>query len=208
MNEPESHQERGTASPPSGDITKLLERWSDGDETAFQELVPIVYKELRRIAGRFLQNERPGHTLQPTALVHEAYLRLRGTRKMRLTSRAHFYGAAAQVMRRVLVDYARSRKAQKRGSGELRSMPTLDVVVEHPGDLIELDEALGALEAIAPKQARVVELRFFGGLSVHETAEYLGASPATVKRYWSFSRAWLYRHVTDSRDGQRGSVPT
>ena len=123
---------------------------------------------------------------------------------MRLTSRAHFYGAAAQVMRRVLVDHARSRKAKKRGSGERASMPTLDVAIEHPSDLIALDEALDALATISPKRAKVVELRYFGGLSVDETAEYLNVAPITVKRHWAFSRAWLFRQL--SHGGEGGSA--
>ena len=155
----------------------------------------MVYKELRRLAGHYLKNERAGHTLQPTALVHEAYLRLRGLKRTRLTNRAHFYGAAAQVMRRVLVDHARSRNAKKRGSGQPTSLLTFDAAIESPAELVALDDALIALALIEPTKARVVELRFFGGLSIDETAEYLRVAPITVKRHWAFSRAWLYRQL-------------
>jgi RNA polymerase sigma factor (TIGR02999 family) len=182
-----------------GDITRLLDRWAEGDGGAFEALMPIVYAELRRLADHYLRQERGGHTLQPTALVHEAYLRLAGTRDMRLRSRAHFYGAAAQVMRRVLVDHARGRRAAKRGGPERQVVPfdeALDAPIAAQLDFIALDEALTALERIAPDRARVVELRFFGGLSVEDTAEYLGIAPATVKRHWSFARAWLFRRLS------------
>jgi RNA polymerase sigma factor (TIGR02999 family) len=180
------------------DITTLLERWGRGDAEAFRGLLPLVYEELRRLAAHHLRRERPGHTLQPTALVHEAFLRLSGLREMQLRNRAHFYGAAAQVMRRVLVDHARRHRAIKRGGGEVVAVELADSVqapVDLALDFEALDEALDALERIAPEKARVVELRFFGGLSVEETAEYLSLSPATVKRYWSFARAWLFRHL-------------
>jgi RNA polymerase sigma factor (TIGR02999 family) len=183
------------------DITRLLERWSDGDQDAFKELIPLVYDELKRLAGHYLRGERTGHTLQPTALVHEAYLRLSGLNEMRLHNRAHFYGAAAQVMRRVLVDHARSRKAEKRGSG-LEPIPLeeaeapLDGPVDLRLDLAALEDALNALAAFAPEKARVVELRYFGGLSVAETAAFLDLAPATVKRHWAFARAWLFRALS------------
>jgi RNA polymerase sigma factor (TIGR02999 family) len=181
------------------DITRLLARWAEGDGAAFEALMPIVYEELRRLAGHYLRDERAGHTLQPTALVHEAYLRLADIREVRLGSRAHFYGAAARVMRRVLVDHARKRGRIKRG-GPSREMVAFDEAIDTPIDprldLLALDEALAALERIAPERARVVELRYFGGLSVEDTAEFLGISPATVKRHWSFARAWLFRYLT------------
>lgn len=186
-----------------GDITSLLERWADGDADAFKALMPIVYDELRRLAGHYLRRERGNHTLQPTALVHEAYLRLAGIRDLRLHNRTHFYGAAAQVMRRVLVDHARQRRAIKRG-GPAPEVVTFDeahMPVDMRLDLVALDEALDALARIARDQARVVEVRYFGGLSVEETAEYLDVAPATVKRRWAFARAWLYRHMT----GEGGS---
>jgi RNA polymerase sigma factor (TIGR02999 family) len=181
-----------------GDITSLLERWAEGDAEAFKALMPIVYQELRRLAGHYLRRERGNHTLQPTALVHEAYLRLAGIRDLQLHNRTHFYGAAAQVMRRVLVDHARQRGAAKRG-GPAREVVTFDerdMPVDMRLDLVALDEALDALARIASDQARVVEVRYFGGLSVEETADYLGVAPATVKRRWSFARAWLYRRMT------------
>lgn len=182
------------------DITRLLARWADGDGRAFEALMPIVYSELRRLAEHYLRQERGGHTLQPTALVHEAYLRLAGTRDMRLQSRAHFYGAAAQVMRRVLVDYARQRATAKRGGPSREMVPfdeAMDTPIDARLDVVALDEALTALERISPDRARVVELRFFGGLSVEDTAEYLGVAPATVKRHWAFARAWLFRQLSN-----------
>lgn len=179
-----------------GDVTRLLERWGRGDRGALKELMPLVYGELHRLAHRYLRNERTGHTLQPTALVNEAYLRLAGVREMRVENRTHFYGAAANVMRRVLVDYARQKKAVKRGGDDPPILPlddAVDVAVDMHLDMVALDEALTRLAAISPVRAQVVELRYFGGLSVEETAAYLGISPATVKRHWSFARAWLFR---------------
>jgi RNA polymerase sigma factor (TIGR02999 family) len=184
------------------DITKLLDRWGQGDQEAFQALLPLVYKELRRLAARHLRQERRGHTLQPTALVHEAYLRLSGLREVQLENRAHFFGTAAGVMRRVLVDHARKHRAKKRGGAE--APVTLQDVAARPPleghlDMEALDAALDALEAIAPEKAKVVELRYFGGLSVEQTGEYLGISPATVKRHWAFARAWLLRRLSTPR---------
>ena len=180
------------------DITELLDRWGQGDREAFQSLLPLVYKELRRLAARHLRQERRGHTLQPTALVHEAYLRLSGLREVQLENRAHFFGTAARVMRRVLVDHARKHRAQKRGGAEA-PVTLADVAAPAPLeghlDMEALDAALDALEAIAPEKAKVVELRYFGGLSVEQTGEYLGISPATVKRHWVFARAWLLRRL-------------
>lgn len=181
------------------EITRLLERWAEGDASAFRELMPIVYQELHTLAERYLNQERSS-TLQPTALVHEAYLRLHGLREMELHNRAHFYGAAANVMRRVLVDHARQRRALKRGGpspGGVRFDEALDTPVDAQLDLDGLDEALNALEQTAPEKVRVVELRYFGGLSVKETAEYMNIAPATVHRYWAYARAWLYRRLTE-----------
>jgi len=181
-----------------GDITGLLSRWAEGDAEAFGALMPVVYDELRQLAAYYLSKERSDHTLQPTALVHEAYLRLAGIRDMELRNRAHFYGAAAQVMRRVLVDHARQRRALKRGGPSCPVVPfdeAIDTPIEAGVDFLALDEALAALEQIAPDRARVVELRYFGGLSVEETAEYLDVAPATVKRHWAFARAWLFRRL-------------
>ena len=190
------------------DITRLLARWADGDAEAFEALMPVVYAELRKLAHHYLRQERPDHTLQPTALVHEAYLRLAGIRDMELRNRAHFYGAAARIMRRVLVDHSRQRHALKRG-GPAPAVVPFDEAIETPidgsADLVALDEALGALEAIAPERARVVELRYFGGLSVDETADYLGVAPATVKRHWAFARAWLFKRLSDPSTTHSGS---
>jgi RNA polymerase sigma factor (TIGR02999 family) len=179
------------------EITTLLERWGRGDSDAFKVLLPIVYEELRRLAVQHLRHERAGHTLQPTALVHEAYLRLSGLHTMQLQNRSHFYGAAAEVMRRVLVDHARRRRAQKRGGGDATVLLTdsTNATVDLRLDLEALDEALISLEKIAPEKAKVVELRFFGGLSVEETGDCLEISPATVKRHWSFARAWLFSRL-------------
>ena len=183
------------------DITELLDRWHAGDAAAFETLVERVYAELRRIADGVLRGERAEHTLQPTALVHEAYLRLNGLRELKLQNRRHFYGAAAKAMRRILVDHARHRNALKRGGADVRHVPIDEVrdAVESGLDLgfdIErLDQALGALATVAPDKARVVELRYFAGLSVDETAALLEVAPATVKRHWAFARAWLYREL-------------
>lgn len=182
-----------------GEITDLLARWADGDRAAFEALLPQVYEELRRLARLHMRHEQAGHTLQPTALLHEAYMRLAGVRAMGFVNRAHFYGAAAQVMRRVLVDHARRHQAKKRGA-TLQAVTDLDALVGNPVgpgvDLAALDDALEALATIAPEKAKVVELRYFGGLSIEETGEFLQISPATVKRYWSFSRAWLFRELS------------
>jgi RNA polymerase sigma factor (TIGR02999 family) len=179
------------------EVTELLRRWGRGDLEAFNALVPQVYEELHRLAEHYLRLERATHTLQPTALVNECYMRLSGLREVWLQNRTHFYGAAAGVMRRVLVDHARRRNAEKRGGGD--AAPSVDAgfdVLDGSGlDLEALDGALEALARVAPEKARVVELRFFGGLSVEETAAFLDVSPVTVKRYWKFARAWLYREL-------------
>jgi RNA polymerase sigma factor (TIGR02999 family) len=184
-----------------GAITELLERWSLGDAESFNALFPLVYDELKSLADHYLRQERSGHTLQPTALVHEAYLRLRGVRELRVQSRAYFYGAAACVMRRVLVDHARRRGADKRndGGGRVELTAALEQPVDVRMDLLALSDALDALEQIAPDKARVVELRYFGGLSVDETAEFMRISPATVKRHFAFARAWLFRRLEGSQ---------
>ena len=187
------------------EITRLLDRWSGGDLDAFNTLVPLVYGELRKLAEHHLRSEREGHTLQPTALVHEAFLRLRGVRDLRMPKRAYFYGAAAQIMRRVLVDHARRRTAEKRGGHQTRGDLTaaLDQQIDSRLDLVALNDALDALSAIAPEKAQVVELRFFGGLSVDETAEYMRIAPATVKRHFAFARTWLFRALENSGVGGR-----
>lgn len=183
------------------DVTRLLERWNAGDTAALQELLALVHHELRHLAAGILRHERSDHTLQPTDLVHEAYLRLTSLRAMPLEGRRHFYGAAAEAMRRILVDHARSRGRQKRGGPDAQRVPlelALNAPIDMRMDFERLDEALSALAALAPAKARVVELRFFGGLSIQETAEVMDISPATVKRHWEFARAWLHRALSES----------
>jgi RNA polymerase sigma factor (TIGR02999 family) len=185
-------------SPAGRDVTQLLVNWSNGDRAALEQLTPLVYDELRRLAGRYMRRERPGQTLQSTELVHEAYLRLIDQRSVHWQNRAHFFGIAAQMIRRILVDHARSRHARKRGGTACRV--TLDEGVaaapeRHDLDLVALDEALNSLAAIDPQQGRIVEMRFFAGLSIEETAAALNISPATVKRDWTMARAWLFREL-------------
>jgi len=183
--------------PLSHNISHLLNEWNAGDERALDTLTPLVYEELRLQAARYLRRERPGHTLQTTALIHEAYLRLIDAKDVNWQSRAHFFAVAANLMRRILVDHARRRDAEKRGGSHLRVQldEALAVANETDVDLLAIDEALDRLAAIDPQQARVVELRFFSGLSVDETAAALGVSPKTVKRDWSVARAWLRREI-------------
>jgi RNA polymerase sigma factor (TIGR02999 family) len=182
---------------PRHDVTELLLRWRGGDQQALERMLPLVYDELRRLARRYLQQEQPGHTLQSTALVHEAYLRMMD-QKATWQNRAHFFGIAAQMMRRVLVDHARSRGAAKRGEGARRV--TLDAGIVAPVktevDIEALDEALAHLRKIDPRQEKIIELRFFAGLSVEDTSEVLQLSPSTVKREWATAKAWLYRELT------------
>ncbi|MEZ4417658.1 MAG: sigma-70 family RNA polymerase sigma factor [Gemmatimonadota bacterium] len=179
------------------DVTRLLQRMSDGDVRAVDRLLPVVYDELRELARKELRRERSDHTLNATALVNEAYLRLAQLDRIDWRGRAHFFGAAAQSMRRILIDYARRRTAEKRGEGaEHVSIDSVVVAArERPADLLALDEALARLEELDPRQARVVECRFFAGMEVKETAEALGISPATVKRDWVLARAWLNREM-------------
>jgi len=182
-------------------VTDLLRRWGRGDREALDRLMPLVYQELHRMASRYMTGERAGHTLQSTALVHEAYVRLVDQRLVDWQNRAQFFGLAAQAMRRILVDHARSRGRAKRGSGAPRAvMETLDAVAAPDGvdveDAVAIDVALNKLQAIDPGQAQLVELRFFGGLTVEEAAEVLSLSPRTVKREWALARAWLHRELT------------
>ncbi|PYS59427.1 MAG: RNA polymerase subunit sigma-70 [Acidobacteria bacterium] len=183
---------------PTHTVTEMLAEWSDsGDREALDKLIPIVCEELRRQAARYLQRERPGHTLQTTALVHEAYVRLIDQAGVRWQNRAHFFGIAAEMMRRILVDHARKRRATKRGGDALKL--TLNEALNASGernlDLIAVDEALTKLAAVDQQQAWVVELRFFGGLNVEETAEVLSISARTVKRDWSVAKAWIRREL-------------
>lgn len=178
-------------------ITQLLNEWSDGDERALDRLTPLVYEELRQQAARYLRRERAGHTMQTTALINEAYLRLIDAKEVRWQGRGHFFAIAANLMRRILVDHARHRNAAKRGGSPIHV--TLDRIVasakQSDVDVLAIDEALTKLAAIDRQQAHIVELRFFSGLSVEETAAALGISPRTVKRDWSVARAWLRREI-------------
>jgi RNA polymerase sigma factor (TIGR02999 family) len=184
-------------SSPTHEVTRLLVAWGDGDKAALDLLMPLVHAELRRLARHYMSRERPGHTLQSTALVNEAYLRLVEQEGMRWENRAHFFGIAARLMRQILVEHARGRQAAKRGGGQYRlSLSRIDRLASAPDvDLLALDEALGRLEALDPQKSRIVELRYFGGLGIEETAEVIGVSPATVKRDWSMARAWLRREL-------------
>jgi RNA polymerase sigma factor (TIGR02999 family) len=178
-------------------VTQLLNDWSDGDSAALDELMPIVYGELRSLAAHYLRRERADHTLQPTALVHEAYFRLVNQNEVHWQSRAHFFGVAAQMMRRVLIDHARFHHRAKRGAGLLKV--ELDQAEglsdEQANEIIALHEALDALSRLDPRKGKIVELRYFGGLSVDETAEVLGLSPNTVTRDWVMAKAWLYHEI-------------
>lgn len=178
-------------------VSKLLLNWGQGDQGAREALIPLVYDELRRLARRYLRRERPDHTLQSAALVNEAYLRLIRQEQPQWQNRAHFFGVAAQLMRHILVDHARNRAAAKRGAGAPRLTLDPDIALpqERDVDLIALDDALNQLAALDPQQSRLVELRFFGGLSIEETSVVLGVSPATVKREWATARAWLQREM-------------
>ena len=182
---------------PSAEVTKLLQEWSSGQEQALDRLVPQIHQELRKLAASYLRKERPDHTLQPTALVNEAFLKLIDQRAVRWQNRAHFFGIAAQAMRRILVDHARAHAAGKRGDGArkipLDAAATIGAPVDV--DLLALDDALTRLAAIDPQQSRVVELRFFGGLTMEETAEVMRISPATVGREWRMAKAWLFAEI-------------
>ncbi len=193
---------------PPGDLTRLLQGWSAGDDVAREELLALVYDQLRRLAARQLRREHGARTLSPTALVHEAYLRLAGQAGLAWRDRAHFFGIVAVTMRRVLVDTARRRASVKRG-GEWRRIPLGDAAAAlagHAVDLLDLDRALDALAALDPRQARIVELRFFADLGIEETAEVLGLSPATIKRDWSVARAWLFRHLEHGEAERSGAT--
>jgi len=182
---------------PSRQVTELLAAWSAGDQAALDELMPIVHAELRHIAARYLRREDPGHTLQATALVNEAYLRLVDVKKISWQNRAHFFAISGRLMRRILVDHARSRRYLKRG-GDVQRVSLDDAMTaasEKGRDLVALDDALNALAAVDARKSDVVELRFFGGLSVNETAEALGVSPETVMRDWKMAKVWLLREL-------------
>lgn len=181
------------------EITSLLAKIGEGDPAAPEQLLPVVYEDLRRLAAAYFANERSDHTLQPTALVHEAYMRLVNWENVSWQNRAHFFALAAKVMRKVLIDHARRRNARKRGAA---ATIRLEEAVSFSGprdlDLVRLEEALTAIEKIDPRQAKIVELRFFGGLSIPETAGYLGISETTVRRDWTFAKAWFQRELSQS----------
>ena len=183
---------------PSAEVTELLQQWSNGQEQALDRLLPQIHAELRKLAASYLRRERPSHTLQPTALVNEAFLKLVDQRAVKWQNRAHFFGIAAQAMRRILVDHARAHGAGKRGGGERRvsldDAPAIAGTIDV--DVLALDEALTRLAAIDPQQSRVVELRFFGGLTMDETAEVMQISPATVGREWRMAKAWLFAELS------------
>ena len=179
------------------DVTGLLLAWGRGDSSALQKLTPLVYRELHALAHRNMLRERPGHTLQTTALVHEAYLRLIDTQHVQWRDRTHFFAMSARLMRRILVDFARSRGYQKRGGGArpVSLDENVDVAHERNADLVALDDALAALAAVDPRKSRVVEMKFFGGLTAEEIAEVLAVSPDTVLRDWSLAKSWLLREL-------------
>lgn len=179
------------------DITQLLVAWTNGDQAAFDRLAPAVHQQLHRLAAHYMAAERPGHVLQTTALVNEAYVRLVDWKDVQWQSRAHFFGLAAQAMRHILVDAARTRRRAKRGGGQLHVSLSgaADVAIAQSADLVALDEALTTLEALNPRHSRIVELRFFGGLSHKEIAHVLNVSVGTVRRDWNLAQAWLYREL-------------
>ncbi len=182
-------------------VTQLLEQWNSGDREALDKLMPLIYEELRKMAKRYMGQQNPGHTLQTTALIHEAYLRMAKQKEKHFENRAHFFGVAAQAMRHILVDYARARNTTKRGG--LARPISLDeaalVTEERAAELVAFDDALKELESLSARQSRVVELRYFGGLSVEETATVLAVSPETVMRDWNMAKTWLHRALSPSK---------
>jgi RNA polymerase sigma-70 factor (ECF subfamily) len=193
-------EHRARAEAPPGGVTALLQDVTAGKQDAFDRLLPLVYDELRRVAARYLRRERPNHTLQPTALVHESYLRLVDQRAVHWQNRAHFFAIAAQAMRRILIDEARCHRRSKRGGGERHlSLGEVEPASQARSvDLLALDQALGRLAVRDARQARVVELRYFGGLTIEEAAEVIGISEATVRREWTMAKAWLRRELSDA----------
>lgn len=182
----------------SHSVTQLLEQWNSGDREALDKLMPLIYEELRKMARRYMRQQNPDHTLQTTALIHEAYLRMVNQKEKHFENRAHFFGVAAQAMRHILVDYARARHAAKRG-GDARPISLEEaalVTEERAAELVAFDDALKELEELSKRQSRVVELRYFGGLSVEETATVLAVSPETVMRDWNMAKAWLHRALS------------
>ncbi|HKO44784.1 MAG TPA: sigma-70 family RNA polymerase sigma factor [Pyrinomonadaceae bacterium] len=184
----------------TNEITEQLIAWSHGDEAALDKLIPAVYQELRRMADYYLRSEDSGHTLQPTALVHEAYLRLIDQTKVEWVNRAHFFGVAAQMMRRILVDHAKAKHRVKRGgtAPKVSLDETINLSSERAAELVALDDALKVLDELDERKSRIVELRYFGGLTVDETAQVLGVSDKTVMRDWNLAKAWLYRQLSQA----------
>jgi RNA polymerase sigma factor (TIGR02999 family) len=193
------------AVPSNHEVTQLLKAWTTGDEQALEKLTPLVYRQLHQVAQRYMAGERPGHALQTTALVNEVYLKLVDCQKMNWQDRAHFFAVSAQLMRRILIDFARSRGYQKRGGGAFHlSLDDTPTVCHEPDrNLVELDDALKQLAAVDQRKSKVVELRYFGGLSIKETAEVLGVSCDTVVREWRFAKIWLLRELSEGN--QRGA---
>jgi RNA polymerase sigma factor (TIGR02999 family) len=187
-----------------GEVTVLLEQVKRGDPDALARLMPLVYNELRRLADHYMRAERPGHTLQPTAVVHEAYMRLAGLERIDWQNRAQFMGIAAQFMRRILINHARDRVAAKRGGAVRACVDAMDAgVAANPEEVLAVDMAITRLADLNPEQSRVVEMRYFGGMSVEETAHALSISPRTVKRHWSLAKAWLHAELSGGMDSER-----
>jgi RNA polymerase sigma factor (TIGR02999 family) len=207
-NQQENLVERSVDGRDPENVTQLLQDWSAGNERALEELLPLIYNELRQLAHNFLYRERSGHTLQTTALVHEAYLKLIDQKDSRWQNRSHFFAIAAQAMRRILIDSARRHAAMKRGGPQekLSLDEVADVSLEPNTKLLALDEALKALAEIDSEQSRIVELRYFGGLTIEETAEVLNSSPATIKREWAMARAWLHQALTEQARHETPSI--
>jgi len=195
------------AAPSVNDITQLLVEWSNGDRSALDELMPLVYQELRRIAGRYMRHESPGHTLQTSALINEAYLRLVDQRGVQWQNRAHFYAVASKLMRRILVDHARTRNRAKRGGGALQvDLDDVAVVSEQASQVIALDEALRGLADMDARKSQIVEMRFFGGLTTEEVAEVLKVTPRTVEREWRKAKAWLHSAMCEDEIDEAGAM--
>lgn len=184
------------------EITQLLRAWSEGDKSALDQLLPLIYGELRRLAGRYMRRENPGHTLQSSDLINEAWLRLADQRQVQWQNRAHFFGIAAQLMRRILIDHARRHHYQKRGGGAIQVSldETAAVTAARAAELLAVDEALERLTAMDARKGRIIELRFFGGLNLDETAEVMGLSSPTIQREWRAAKAWLHRLLTEGND--------
>src|SRR6202789_2545635 len=203
---PNDHEAK---TPPCGEVSGLLRAWGGGDRGALDRLTPIVYEELRRLARRYMRGERPGHSLQTSALVNEAYMRLVDYKGMKWQNRAHFFAVSAQLMRRILVEHARRHNLKRGGGLQHVSLDEAAVVSgERPADLVALDDAMNALARLDTRKAQVVEMRFFGGLSVEETAEVLKVSSVTVKRDWSTAKLWLYRELTGGISHATGTMET